>query len=288
MESDYTECPPGEAFLTSDLSTDYLRLIPDMHHMFIGLTQVEGTRIVMMATSKAPPTDPAAAQRHSDTTGPVTPDNSQPTTRTGNNDGATNTKERMNKDEDGDKKRKATESVDAAPPQAKRNPVNEPGPSSGPPAPKTQTCPPARDVIEEWLDDETAAGRGFIRTERKIYRPPLPSKYTEQELDDDLLEGHDWLYEEHGKAILQTVGPLPPRDNIIQFTDKPEYIEELEKNLVLDQCPPELHAAVRDLCIEFWDCFTQDGLSLPIRGFEFVVDTGAAKPIACKIPRYKS
>ena len=286
MESDYTECPPGEAFLTSDLSTDYLRLIPDMHHMFIGLTQVEATRIVMMATSKAPPTDPAAAQRHSDTTGPVTPDNSQPTTRTGNNDGATNTKERMNKDEDGDKKRKATESVDAAPPQAKRNPVNEPGPSSEPPAPKTQTCPPARDVIEEWLDDETAAGRGFIRTERKIYRPPLPSKYTEQELDDDLLEGHDWLYEEHGKAILQTVGPLPPRENIIQFTDKPEYIEELEKNLVLDQCPPELHAAVRDLCIEFWDCFTQDGLSLPIRGFEFVVDTGAAKPIACKIPRY--
>jgi hypothetical protein len=111
-------------------------------------------------------------------------------------------------------------------------------------------------------------------------------QYTEQELDDDLLEGHDWLYKEHGKAILQTASPLLPRDDIIQFTDKPEYAQELEKNLILDQCPPDLHEAARELCIEVWDCFTQDGLSLPIRSFGFVVDTGAAKPIACKIPRY--
>jgi hypothetical protein len=37
---------------------------------------------------------------------------------------------------------------------------------------------------------------------------------------------------------------------------------------------------------EYWDCFTEDGLATPIRGFEFVVDTGEAAPIACKPPRY--
>ncbi len=63
--------------------------------------------------------------------------------------------------------------------------------------------------------------QGFIRTGRKPYRPPLPNLYTEPELDDDLLDGHDWLYKEHGKAIGHTTEPLSPRDNIIQFTDKP-------------------------------------------------------------------
>jgi hypothetical protein len=227
VESDTTGCPPSEAFLTSDLSSDYLRLIPDMHHMFTGLTQVEATRMVMMATSEAPPTDPAATQQHSDTTIPVSPD--IPPSGEKNNDGATETKDPRNKDEEGDKKRKATENIAAAPQQAKRNPISDADPPSEPPDQKAQTRmgPPARDAIEEWIDDDTAADRGFIRTGRKIYRPPLPSKYTEQELDDDLLEGHDWLYKEHGKAILKTVGPLPPRDNIIQFTDKPEYAQEL-------------------------------------------------------------
>jgi hypothetical protein len=78
-------------------------------------------------------------------------------------------------------------------------------------------------------------------------------------VDDDMLNGHDWVYK---------------RDNIIQFTDKPEYVTELEKKLWVKECPPDHRATVRDPVVEFWDCFTQDSLRFPIRGFEFVVDTG--------------
>jgi hypothetical protein len=71
--------------------------------------------------------------------------------------------------------------------------------------------------------------QGFIRTGRKPYRPPLPNLYTGPALDNDLLDGHDWLYKEHGKALRHTKDPLPPRDNIIQFSDKPGYAQELRR-----------------------------------------------------------
>jgi hypothetical protein len=142
--------------------------------MFTGLTQIEATRIVMMATSEALPTTPVSAQQHADSTIPAAPDIPQPAFREGNNDVATKRKETWNKDEEADKKRKATENLTAARPLTKRNPSSEPDPPSGPPDPEApmRNGPPARDAIEGWLDDETAAGRGFIRTERKIYRPP--------------------------------------------------------------------------------------------------------------------
>ena len=67
--------------------------------------------------------------------------------------------------------------------------------------PDSSPPPPAKDVIEDWLDDAAAVEQGFIRTGRKTYRPPLPNLYTGPEVDDDLLDGHDWVYKEHGKAL---------------------------------------------------------------------------------------
>jgi hypothetical protein len=122
--------------------------------------------------------------------------------------------------------------------------------------------------------------------EGKPTAPPLPNLYTGPEVDDDLLNGHDWIYKEHEKSLRHTKEPLPPRDNIIQLTDKQEYATKLEKNLRIKECPTDHQAEVRDLVVEFWDCFTQDGLRFPIQGFEFVVDTGKAAPTACKIPHY--
>ena len=37
---------------------------------------------------------------------------------------------------------------------------------------------------------------------------------------------------------------------------------------------------------EFWDVFCKEGIRKKIRGFVFHVDTGAAKPVCCKVPRY--
>ncbi len=262
--------------------------------MFVGLTQTEATRIVTMATAEVHPIDFETKQQQSEATVFTVTDKPHSSTEGGNNDVTTNQhQETVNKDEASDKKRKAIEATSPTP-ASQRIKGNGRTCGATDPAmiddstsvPNPNKHPPATDRIEDWLDDDAAADQGFIRTGRKPYRPPLPNLYTGPEVDDDLLDGHDWVYKEHGKALRHTKEPLLPRDNIIQFTDKPDYATELEKNLRVKECPPDHQKRVRDLVVEFWDCFTQDGLRFPIRGFEFVVDTGNAAPIACKIPRY--
>jgi hypothetical protein len=285
-ETDDTQCRKADALFTSDLSTDYLHMIPDLHHMFVGLTQTEATHIVTMATAEIHPIDFEAAQQHSEATVFSATDEPRPSPEGGNNDVVSQHQETVNKDDVSDKKRKAVEAIPPNPAAQRMKGNGQPSGAMDPAIIDPGKPPPASDRIEGWLDDDAAADQGFIRTGRKMYRPPLPSLYTGPEVEDDLLDGHDWVYKEHGKALRHTKEPLPPRDNIIQFTDKPEYATELDTNLRVAACPPDHRAAVRDLVVEFWDCFTQDGLRFPIRGFEFVVDTGTAAPIACKIPRY--
>jgi hypothetical protein len=37
---------------------------------------------------------------------------------------------------------------------------------------------------------------------------------------------------------------------------------------------------------EFWDVFREDGVKIPVRGYEMMIDTGNNKPIAVRKPRY--
>jgi hypothetical protein len=140
---------------------------------------------------------------------------------------------------------------------------------------------------DDVIPDAEAFARGLIRTGRKIYRTPLPSLYKEPEVAKDLLDGCNWLYREGGKALRKANAPLPPRDDVIQFTDDPVcFQKELDKGIDLTDYPKEHHAQIHALIKTYWDCFTADGLAKPIRGFTFVVDTGELAPIACKLPRY--
>jgi hypothetical protein len=59
-ETDDTPCRKADNLFTSDLSTGYLHLIPDLHYIFVGLTQIEATRIVTMASGEIHPIDLAA------------------------------------------------------------------------------------------------------------------------------------------------------------------------------------------------------------------------------------
>ena len=38
--------------------------------------------------------------------------------------------------------------------------------------------------------------------------------------------------------------------------------------------------------IKYWDVFREDGVKIPIQGYEMVIDTGDHKPIAVKKPHY--
>jgi hypothetical protein len=54
-------------------------------------------------------------------------------------------------------------------------------------------------------------GAGTIKTERKIYRPPLKSKYREPELANDTLDGMEALFTNFGSSLRKATGLLPPR-----------------------------------------------------------------------------
>jgi hypothetical protein len=63
-----TQCPVANTLLTNDLSTDYLSLFPNVHHVFVGLTQHKATHIVMMAAAETHGIYVATAQQQSKTT----------------------------------------------------------------------------------------------------------------------------------------------------------------------------------------------------------------------------
>jgi hypothetical protein len=144
-----------------------------------------------------------------------------PPPKAGNNDVAVPSHTTSDKDDAADKKRKAIEAVSSTP-DAQRHKTTDAAPDAPHCATKAANNgvagdnndaaqlkpPPASDKIEDWLDDEAAMEQGFIRTGRKPYRPPLPNLYTGPALDDDLLDGHDWLYKEHGKALWHTKDPI--------------------------------------------------------------------------------
>jgi hypothetical protein len=208
-ETDDTQCRKADALFTSGLSTDYLNLIPDFHHMFVGLTQTEATHIVTMATAEIHPIDFEAGQQQPEATVFSATDETRPSSDGGNNDVVSQHQGTVNKDHVSDKKRKAVEAIPPTPAAQRTRGDGQPSGAMDPAIIDHGKPPPASDRIEGWLDNDAAADQGFIRTGRKMYRPPLPSHYTGPEVEDDLLDGHDWVYKEHGKALRHTKEPFP-------------------------------------------------------------------------------
>jgi hypothetical protein len=104
------------ALFTSDLSSDYLSLLPDLHHMFVGLTQTKADRLVTMASAEIYPVDLAAATQQAEPTVCFTAtDESHPPPKAGNNDVAVPSHTTSDKDDAADKKRKAIEAVSSTP-----------------------------------------------------------------------------------------------------------------------------------------------------------------------------
>ena len=68
-----------------------------------------------------------------------------------------------------------------------------------------------------------------------------------------------------------------------RFTDQ----HEVNKNLIL---PKNLEIGLKnwttEFVKEFWDTFREEGVTSPVYGYEFVIETGTHKPIRVKQPRY--
>ena len=105
----------------------------------------------------------------------------------------------------------------------------------------------------------------------KVYRPAIPSSYIEP---DQPFGNSLWREKERpGKRI-----------DIIHFQQKDN--SQLEANVNWTGCGVEHRPKIVHMIKEYWDVFAQEGLRNPILGFQFVVDTGAARPICCRLPRY--
>jgi hypothetical protein len=78
-----------------------------------------------------------------------------------------------------------------------------------------------------------------------------------------------------GCSLRKRIHNLPPANLSFPYVYKGEIDgPELEKNLVLDDdTRPELRQRIKSFVIEFWDVFRAAGVSIPIRGYEMVIDT---------------
>ena len=123
-----------------------------------------------------------------------------------------------------------------------------------------------------------------IKMPPKVYRPTIPSTYIEPEGLPDPSEGLECLHKPFGMSLWKEKERPGKRVDVIHF--RPEDEKQLQQNINWTGCQSENRQRIVDIIQEYWDVFAQEGLKNPILGFQFVVDTGAAKPVCCRLPRY--
>ena len=60
----------------------------------------------------------------------------------------------------------------------------------------------------------------------------------------------------------------------------------LEKELKIDHLTPFQQAALKANIIKYWRVFSKEGVIMPVKDYECEIDTGNARPIACKNPTF--
>jgi hypothetical protein len=126
----------------------------------------------------------------------------------------------------------------------------------------------------------------LIDVPSKILRPKPDNTWRiptyADDIDEDLL-----VFKEHGVGLTRTTKTrdLPPRDDV-EFCDV-KYQVELNAGLnIVTSCPEHIRDRVIGVVKKYWDIFFAAGSSRPVRGYEFVIDTGDAKPVCCRLPNY--
>lgn len=108
----------------------------------------------------------------------------------------------------------------------------------------------------------------------------------------DQSEEFDYLLHRTGgsRIIRKRLHPAPPVDQIdpmFHFPfDEAKHGEKLRKELKIDHLPPDVQIRLTDLIKKYWTIFAEEGLFVPVRDYECVIDTGTAKPISVKNIRY--
>ena len=129
-----------------------------------------------------------------------------------------------------------------------------------------------------------ADGSGPVIVEPTPYRPKLKSVYIEPNVEPED-DGLEFFYQEHGKALFKPKMQLPPREDVMKYSEEKDKAE-FDKSIQWGDCPEDLRPRLEEIIKKYWDVFAVAGLKDPIRGFQFTIDTGNSPPVCCKLPRY--
>ena len=93
------------------------------------------------------------------------------------------------------------------------------------------------------------------------------------------------MFRDYIRSLKQAKDTLTPRYNVMKFGVQTNT-KELDKNIKLQGLPGDLKDKVKEMVTDYWGVFGEDGLSQPIQGFSFPIDTGNHQPICYKPPGY--
>lgn len=128
-------------------------------------------------------------------------------------------------------------------------------------------------------------GSTSVKVAKRPWRPKVKFKYEEPEEELDTSNDLDWMHEECGHALAAKTTKLPPRNDLILYNDLQDK-KELQESVQWRHCPQWIKPIMEDIIKMFWDSFAKEGMKRPIRGYEFVIDTGTRQPFSCRIPAY--
>ncbi len=109
-------------------------------------------------------------------------------------------------------------------------------------------------------------GSMAVKAPKRVWRPKVRMSCEEPEALLDTSGDLDWIFEEHGRVVIEDKKPLPPRDDIIEHNPD-KHPKEFEKNTPWRGCPEELQTALRIIIENYFDVFAEEGMPKHTRGF---------------------
>ena len=129
--------------------------------------------------------------------------------------------------------------------------------------------------------------QGFqpVEVPKTPYRPKVKSTYIKPEFLPDDDDPTEVLYKQYGNVMHKDKQDIGPRMDTIYWDDtlhQPQFDQDIQWR----DTPPEFIPILTRIIKRYWDVFDDNGVSRPIRGFTFHIDTGPVQPFSCTPPRY--
>ena len=115
----------------------------------------------------------------------------------------------------------------------------------------------------------------------------MVNNYTPIEEMEDVGNG-EFDYQQYGNAIYRPrklCKDLKRTDHII-YDEKRDKLEFDSNIRIAKEATNAQRNTITGIVQKYWDCFCKVGARRPILDYEFAIDTGTAKPVCCRKPRY--